>query len=132
MTGTGIREFSLVIVPVSDQDRSIDFYVGSLGLEKRTDVPFGEGMRWVEVYAPVGTTGIALATPPPDRPVTPQSTGITLTTDDIDATYAEMQSRGVDVDPEIMRWGGPVPPMFFLRDPDGHTLTIVEPTAEDT
>jgi catechol 2,3-dioxygenase-like lactoylglutathione lyase family enzyme len=62
MADTGIRSMSLVCVPVSDQDRSIAFYT-SLGLEKRTDLPFGHGMRWVEVYAPEGTTGVAEAPP---------------------------------------------------------------------
>jgi lactoylglutathione lyase len=37
-----------VVVPVSDQDRALAFYVERLGFEKRTDVPFGEGERWVE------------------------------------------------------------------------------------
>jgi predicted enzyme related to lactoylglutathione lyase len=125
-TTTGIREMNLVIVPVTDQDRSIEFYVESLGLEKRTDVEFGPGYRWVEVYAPVGSTGIALATPPPGQQVTPQVTGITLATDDIETTHAALADRGVDVDAEIMRMGGGVPPMFWFRDPDGHSLIIVE------
>ena len=126
MAETGIRSLSLVIVPVTDQDRAIDFYVDSLGLEKRTDMPFGNGMRWVEVYAPESATGVALAPPPPGQDVTPQSTGITFTSDDIDATHAEMRSRGVDVDAEVVRWGAPVPPMFWFRDPDGHALMVVE------
>ena len=42
-----------VIVPVSDQDRAIEFYVETLGFEKRADIPFGGGERWVEV-APAG------------------------------------------------------------------------------
>ncbi len=129
MPGTGIREMSLVIVPVSDQDRSIDFYVDSLGLEKRTDVPMGDSYRWVEVYAPEGTAGIALAPPPPGNEVTAQMTGITLTSEDIEATHAEMRSRGVDVDAEITRMGDPVPPMFWFRDPDGHSLMVVESPA---
>ncbi|HWE10454.1 MAG TPA: VOC family protein [Solirubrobacteraceae bacterium] len=125
-TATKIRELSLVMVPVADQDRSIEFYVERLGLEKRTDTEFGGGYRWVEVYPPSGTAGIALAPPQPGDQVQPTQTGIALTTDDIDATYAEMKARGVDVDPEIMRMGDPVPPMFWFRDPDGHTLLIVE------
>jgi catechol 2,3-dioxygenase-like lactoylglutathione lyase family enzyme len=129
VTTTGIREMSLVIVPVTDQDRSIEFYVESLGLEKRTDVAFGPGYRWVEVYAPVGSTGIALATPPPGQDVTPQVTGITLAADDIETTHAALADRGVDVDAEIMRMGGGVPPMFWFRDPDGHSLIIVETEA---
>jgi predicted enzyme related to lactoylglutathione lyase len=126
---SGLREFSLVILPVSDQDQSITFYVDKLGLEKRTDQEFGHGMRWVEVFAPVGTTGIALATPPPEREVTAQETGITFQTDDIDATHGQLQQAGVDVDAEITRMGGPVPDMFWLRDPDGHSLLVVQPVA---
>jgi len=125
-TATRIREISLVCVATPDQDRAIEFYE-SIGFEKRTDVPFGGTYRWIEVYPPEGTTGIALAPPPPHGgDVTPQQTGITLTTDDIDATHAEMKSRGVDVDAEVSRMGDPVPPMFWFRDPTGHTLMVVE------
>jgi len=123
-TATGIAGISLVIIPSTDQDRSIEFYVDSLGFEKRTDVPFGNDYRWVEVYPPSGTTGIALAPPRPGDPTAVQ-TGITLTTDDVDATHAELRSRGVDVDGEVSRMGDPVPPMFWFRDPDGNTLMVV-------
>ncbi len=124
-TQTHIGAITLVIIPSADQDRSIDFYVDSLGFEKRTDVPFGGDYRWVEVYPPEGTTGIALAPPRPGDPTAVQ-TGITLGTDDIDASHAELRSRGVDVDAEVSRMGDPVPPMFWFRDPDGNTLLIVE------
>ena len=112
-------------VPATDQDRSIEFYE-ALGFEKRTDIPFGDKYRWVEVYPPTGTTGIALAPPRPGTDQTGVETGIILTADDIDATHAEMQSNGVDVDAEVARMGGPVPPMFWFRDPDGNSLMIVE------
>ena len=121
-----LRALSLVTVPVRDQDRSIGFYVDSLGFEKRTDIPFGDQYRWVEVYPPEGTAGIALAPPPPGQEVTASHTGITLTTDDIDATHAQRRDTGVDVDAEVARMGDPVPPMFWFRDPDGHSLLAVE------
>jgi predicted enzyme related to lactoylglutathione lyase len=124
-TASGIGQISLVIIPSTDQDRSIEFYVGALGFEKRTDVPFGDRYRWVEVYPPSGTTGIALAPPREEDPVGIQ-TGISLTTDDVDATHASLQSAGVDVDAEVMRMGEPIPPMFWFRDPDGNSLLIVE------
>ena len=53
-------------------------------------------------------------------------TGVTLTTGDIDATYASFVEAGVDVDAEISRMGDPVPPMFWFRDPSGHSLMVVE------
>ena len=124
-TNSRIGAISLVSVMATDQDRSIEFYE-SLGFEKRSDIPFGDKYRWVEVYPPSGSTGIALAPPRPGIDQTGVETGIILTTDDIDATHAEFRSSGVDVDDEVSRMGGPVPPMFWFRDPDGNTLMIVE------
>ena len=123
-TASRLDQISLVIVPSTDQDRAIAFYE-SIGFEKRTDVPFGDQYRWVEVYPPNGTTGIALAPPRPGDPTAVQ-TGITLTTGDIEATHAELRSLGTDMDEEVSRMGDPVPPMFTFRDPDGNALLVVE------
>src|SRR5437763_10751024 len=124
-TATRVNEISLVAVPSVDQDRSIKFYVEKLGFEKRTDVPFGDKYRWVEVYPPSGATGIALA-PPREGGAVGVETGIILTTDDIEVTHAELKAAGVDVDAEVSQMGDPVPPMFWLRDPDGNSLLIVQ------
>jgi catechol 2,3-dioxygenase-like lactoylglutathione lyase family enzyme len=122
-TKSGIDTINLVTIPSTDQDKAIAFYEDILGFEKRTDVPFGGGYRWVEVYPPGGTTGIALA-PPREGGPTSMETGIALNTDDADATHAQMKAAGVDVDDEVMRMGDPVPPMFWFRDPDGNTLMV--------
>ena len=37
-TSTRISQVGTVIVPVSDQDKALDFYVGTLGFEKRIDL----------------------------------------------------------------------------------------------
>ena len=124
-TKSRIGTISLVAVPAIDQDRSIEFYE-ALGFEKRTDIPFGDKYRWVEVYPPSGTTGIALAPPRPGVDRTGVETGIILTTYEIDATHAQLQAGGVDVDAEVSRMGDPVPPMFWFRDPDGNSLMIVQ------
>ncbi len=124
-TTTRLRAISLVCVPTADQDRAVEFYE-QLGFDKRTDVPFGGGYRWIEVYPPEGTAGIALAPPQPGSEIQPVVTGITLSTDDIDATHADMRARGLDVDAEVSRMGDPVPPLFWFRDPSGHTLMVVE------
>jgi catechol 2,3-dioxygenase-like lactoylglutathione lyase family enzyme len=125
-TTTGLTTISLVCVPTIEQDKAVAFYE-SLGFEKRTDQPFGGGYRWIEMYPPEGTTAIALAPPPADSgPVQPTNTGITLTSNDIDATHAALKELGVDVDAQVSRMGEPVPPMFWFRDPTGHTLMVVE------
>jgi len=77
-TKSRISTLGLVCIPTPDVDRAIEFYE-RIGLEKRTDVPFGGQYRWVEVYPPEGTTGIALAPPPQGQPTPdPRDTGITL------------------------------------------------------
>jgi predicted enzyme related to lactoylglutathione lyase len=124
-TASRLGEISLVVVPSNDVDRQIEFYE-SLGFEKRTDVPFGGQYRWVEVYPPSGTTGIALAPPPPGSEAGSRETGIIVTTDDIDASHAQLKERGVDVDAEVSRMGDPVPPMFWFRDTEGNSLLIVQ------
>jgi catechol 2,3-dioxygenase-like lactoylglutathione lyase family enzyme len=125
-TRTRISKVGTVVVPVSDQERAIAFYVETLGFEKRTDVPFGNGYRWVEVAPADGATTIAIVPPPPGKPTGGVETGIALHTDDIGATHADLQASGVDVDAEVSRMGDPVPPMFWFRDPDANSLLIVE------
>ena len=125
-TRTRLSKIGTVVIPVSDQDRAIEFYVETLGFEKRADVPFGNGYRWVEVAPPDAQTTIAIVPPPPGKPTGNVETGIGLHSDDIDAVHADLKALGVDVDAEVSRIGDPVPPLFWLRDPDGNTLMIVE------
>lgn len=125
-TQTRINKVGVVVVPVTDQDRAIEFYVDTLGLEKRADVPFGEGYRWVEVAPADAVTTIALVPPPPGKPTGNVETGIGLHTDDIKADHEDLKARGVDVDAEVSYMGDPVPPLFWLRDPDGNTLMVIE------
>lgn len=121
-----VNKIANVVIPVTDQERVVAFYVDTLGFEKRVDEPFGDNYRWIEVGLPEQETTIALAPPPPGAPAGKRETGITLQTDDIEAYYARLKSGGVDVDAEIMRMGGPVPPMFWFRDPEGNTLLVVQ------
>jgi catechol 2,3-dioxygenase-like lactoylglutathione lyase family enzyme len=127
-TQTRIGQVGRVMVPVEDQDRAIDFYVDKLGFEKTADIPFGNGDRWVEVKPAGGTASIALVVPPEGRGErAPIDTRIALDTDDIDATYEALKDSGVDVDDEVSRMGGNVPPLCWFRDSEGNTLMLVQP-----
>jgi catechol 2,3-dioxygenase-like lactoylglutathione lyase family enzyme len=123
-----ISKVGRVVVTVSDTDRALDFYVGTLGFEKIVDVPMGPDMRWVEVQVGAGETTIALAPPPPGKEAGGAETGIILDTSDVDGAHAALKEAGVDVDDEVSRMGDPVPPMFWLRDPDGNSLIVVQPS----
>jgi catechol 2,3-dioxygenase-like lactoylglutathione lyase family enzyme len=122
---TRIRHIGTVMVPVTNQDKALDFYTDKLGFEKRTDTPYGEGDRWIEVAPPGAETTVALV-PPREGEDAGIQTRTGFTTEDIDGVHAELRDKGVDVDPEVMRMGEPVPPMFFFRDPDGNNFLLVE------
>ncbi|HWB67452.1 MAG TPA: VOC family protein [Mycobacteriales bacterium] len=122
---TYVNKVATVIVPTADQDKAVEFYVEQLGFNKRVDVPFGNGMRWIEVGPGEEATTIALAPPPEGMQTGGRETGISLQTDDIDGLHAHLKANGVDVDDEVQRMGDPVPPMFWFRDPEGNTLMVV-------
>jgi catechol 2,3-dioxygenase-like lactoylglutathione lyase family enzyme len=122
---TRITQVGVAMVPVTDVDAAIDFYVEKLGFEKRSDTPYGDGQRWVEVAPAGAATRVALVPPTDDAPPGGPAR-VAFATNDVDADHADLKARGVDVDDEVMRMGDPVPPMFWFRDPDGNSLLIVE------
>jgi catechol 2,3-dioxygenase-like lactoylglutathione lyase family enzyme len=128
MSRLNITQVGRVAVSVADTDRALGFYVDTLGFEKVVDVPMGDAGRWVEVRVAGAPTTIALAPPPQGRPAGGADTGICLDTTDIDADHARLRDAGADVDADVSRFGGGIPPMFWLRDPDGNALIVVEPT----
>ena len=123
-TTTAINKVATVAVPVVDQEKALELYVGKLGFEKRTDISMNNGYRWIEVAPPGAETTIAI--PPPSGKAGEKDTRISLQTDDIDALHAELRSRGVDVDDQVTRFGDQVPAMFWFRDAEQNTLMVVE------
>jgi catechol 2,3-dioxygenase-like lactoylglutathione lyase family enzyme len=122
-TTTNITEIGTVIVPVSDQELALEFYLGTLGFEKRLDGPFGAGGRWVEVAPSGAATTIALV---PAGDGASAANEVSFTTTNAESDHAELLRRGVDADAELIRLGDYVPPMFTFRDPDGNRFRMVE------
>jgi lactoylglutathione lyase len=120
-----INRVGRVLVPVADQDEAIGFYTEKLGFAVVSDVPFGEGDRWVELAGPDGGAHLALV--PPQGEYQPgRMTGIGLETTDAAALHAELKEAGVDVDEAMMGGDGTVPPLFFMRDNNGNQLLVAE------
>jgi len=124
---THISGIGRVIVPVTDQDRALDFYRQNLGMETRADVPAADGNRWIEV-APAGeTTVLALIRPRGGMFEHPGvDTRISLSSTDVEADHAALRQAGVEVDEEILRLPPPAPPMFFFRDPDRNIVQVTQ------
>ena len=89
-----LTHIQIVSVPVLDQDRAKAFYVNTLGFELRSDAPFGEGQRWVEVAPKGAQTALCLVNWFPSMPAGSLK-GPVLATDDVEAAYRELSARGV-------------------------------------
>jgi lactoylglutathione lyase len=123
-TRPAITDVRTVGVPVTDQDRAVEFYLDKLGFEKRLDIPVEQfGGRWIEVAPPGAEITIALV-PTRDGVPTGVETGIRFTTMDAAAVRTDLRARGVVVG-QLLNWPG-VPPMFAVRDQDGNGLEITE------
>jgi catechol 2,3-dioxygenase-like lactoylglutathione lyase family enzyme len=119
-----IHDVLSIGVPVSDQDRALAFYLETLGLEKRRDVPAPQlGGRWIEV-APAGASVTIALVPSREKAPAGVETGIRLKARDAAAVHAALAAQGVEVG-ELLRWPG-VPSMFVVHDQDGNGLEIVE------
>ena len=59
-----ITQVGRVLIPVSDQDAAIAFYVNTLGFSLVADVPFAESERWVEVAPPGGGAALRAGAAP--------------------------------------------------------------------
>jgi catechol 2,3-dioxygenase-like lactoylglutathione lyase family enzyme len=118
---TRITKVGTVILPVSDQDRALDLFVGTFGFEKRLDGEFAPGQRWIEVAPPGAETSIALVARDASEGVE-----ISFATDDAEADHAAMLEAGIRADAELIDLGQGVPPMFTFRDPDGNSFRVVE------
>ncbi len=123
MNQTTITDIGTVGIPVSDQDKAVEFFVGTLGFEKRLDARFGDSFRWVTVAAPGASTSVSLIASPDAG----ADTGIRFMVPDADAEHGAMRERGVEAG-DVLRWPG-VPAMFEFKDPDGNKFEIVEATA---
>lgn len=115
-----ITDIRTVGVPVTDQDRAVDFFVDTLGFEKTMDAPLDETTRWVEVAAPGSTTSLALIK---EQSATGVDTGVRFVVSDAVAEHRRFVDHGADTS-ELLEWDG-VPPMFTFDDPDGNRFYVV-------
>jgi catechol 2,3-dioxygenase-like lactoylglutathione lyase family enzyme len=125
---------------VHDQDEALDFYTKKLGMEVRADVTVPElgDFRWLTV-GPTGQDDVAIVLMAiPGPPVMDDNTAgqvrdlmakgfagtVFLTTDDVQASYEELKSRGVEFveEPEERPYG--IDSGF--RDPSGNSFRLTQ------
>jgi lactoylglutathione lyase len=114
-----IQQIDLIGIPVTNQQASLDFYTQKLGFEVRLDMQHleDENTRWIELIPPGAATAIVLSTW--DKPGS-QGTFILVTTN-IEADYAELQAKGLNLPPlEHQPWGISA----LITDPDGNQFLL--------
>ena len=118
MSVQGVR---VVSVPVSDQDRARDFYVGQLGFELVRDDDAVPGRRWVQVAPRGGVTSLTLVTWFETMPAGSLQ-GLVLAFDDLDRVCRVLEEHGVEFDRPLQEqpWGREA----VVRDPDGNRLVL--------
>ena len=108
-------------MPVADPERAKAFYVESLGFELLRDQIMGPGMRWVQVAPKGSTTSITLVTWFETMPAG-SLRGLVLRSDDIQADYDLLTSRGVKFEgpPKRQPWATET----VFTDPDGNGIVL--------
>lgn len=118
-------KLELVPIAVADVDRAKAFYVDTLGFVADVDVTPAEGVRVVQLTPPGSACSISMGTGLGAYSMPPGSTkGLHLVVEDIEASRADLLSRGVQVD-AVQDVGGGVKYAAF-SDPDDNTWTLQE------
>jgi catechol 2,3-dioxygenase-like lactoylglutathione lyase family enzyme len=106
-----------VTVMISDMNRSIKFYVETLGLKLRS--------RYGDQFAEIECSGLTIALHPAvargPRPGNSESLSVGLGVADIDSAMTKLKGKGVSF--SRVSNDGPVKLAFF-KDPDGNPLYL--------
>ncbi len=89
-------KIEVVTVPVTDQDRAIEFYAGKVGFTVDIDFKVNDETRLVQLTPPGSACSVHLQTP--GMGMEPGSlSNVFLVVSDLRAACAELVERGVDV-----------------------------------
>lgn len=145
-TQTLITHLEYVSIPVKDQELARRFYTDVLGFEIDEDKSYPDGQRWLTIKAPGAQTKVVLFGAPQEHEhehgaademagccgsggcgscgVDYQWTGMVLGTADIEASYRELNGRGVQFlqEPQEKPWGRDA----LFADPDGNVFSLVQ------
>jgi len=119
-----ITHVKLVSIPVTNQDKALEFYTQKLGFTVVMDEPFSNASnaRWIELRSPQGQTRVVLLKVERNDPRVGRLSNIVFATDDVEKTYFDLKTKGVQFTepPNKQHWG-----MFTqFVDLDGNTFVL--------
>ena len=134
-------KIEVITVPVSDQDRAIDFYANKVGFEVDIDHRVSDEVRLVQLTPPGSACSIHLATPGMGME-TGSLSGVFLVVPDVLAARAKLTERGVEAGEVLVFDDGVYRPArggenldnvgcVFFSDPDGNRWCVQQIPARD-
>jgi catechol 2,3-dioxygenase-like lactoylglutathione lyase family enzyme len=126
-------KIEVIVVPVSDVERSKAFYSEQVGFVVDVDQQVNENLRVVQMTPPGSACSVTIGTGlNPSPPGTLK--GMQLVVSDVARARQELADRGVDVSPVrqmtdagwIDGHGGPFNAFIFFDDPDGNSWAVQE------
>jgi catechol 2,3-dioxygenase-like lactoylglutathione lyase family enzyme len=126
-------KLELVVVPVTDVDRAKHFYEEQLGFNVDVDSSPSEAFRVVQLTPPGSACSITVGKGLTEA-VPGSLKGMQISVGEIDAAYAQLIAKGVEVSPVrnfgADGWqdgkGGDWNSFIFFNDPDGNGWAIQE------
>ncbi len=117
-----ISRMRFVGITVTDLNQAMEFYVDKLGFTVQVAMPLPGDNKFVMVAPPGGGSSLVFSLPGPGQTHVPAST-ISFETDDVTATYHELQANDVEFprEPAKTPWGG-VEALFV--DPFGNRFML--------
>jgi uncharacterized glyoxalase superfamily protein PhnB len=135
-----IKTIGGTIVYVSNQSRAVEFYTQKLGFEVKSNMQFGDNIKWIEVAPKESNSTLSLVEPNRELLKTDEEINrakMKIGTDidvwfyanDIESTYEELKGKGINLTkPEKQDWGGT---MSILKDQDGNLFGLISvPTSQ--
>lgn len=129
----------VVVVPVSDVDRSKEFYESRLGFTLDHDTTVSDEMRFVQLTPPGSGCSVVL-----NKGMTPMAPGslhgVQLVVNDLRRAHKELAERGVETGEVMLAGPSGFRPataeddlnnngFLFFADPDGNGWTVQQITA---
>ena len=115
----------VVVIPVTDVDRSKRFYSEQLGFNVDVDTNVGD-MRVVQLTPPGSGCSVTIGPLVVDE-VPRDSARLQICVTDIEAARAQLVEQGIEVG-EVTHFagGGPYDSFVFFQDPDGNNWAVQE------
>jgi predicted enzyme related to lactoylglutathione lyase len=117
-----IKGIKIVSVPVTDQQRAVEFYTEKLGFVVSTDQPYNNKQRWIELRIPGSDTRLVPFMMDGFEDRVGKFQNFTFYADNVEKTAQELMARGVEFvqQPKTESWGT----SSIFKDSEGNQFVL--------